>query len=59
MICTVIQCDKCDDFLISTRVTPKWLMEWIARRNGWTCGKQHLCQNCRKKKKEANGNELA
>lgn len=52
MIYTSIRCDKCGLTMQTPGVTPKWLMERLFRDKGWTCGKQHLCPTCRRKRKD-------
>lgn len=46
-----VMCDKCGETTANcSRHVPKWLLVKIARENGWTMGKKHLCPKCKKKK---------
>lgn len=52
MIRTVISCDICDSQIVWRGVVAKKYLEIRAREEGWTTGKQHLCDNCKPEKKE-------
>lgn len=47
---TAIYCDGCGEALNWGKVISKTTIVAIARRNGWSIGKNHLCTECRKKK---------
>jgi len=55
MITTIcrIECDACGEGLLWRNYSiSKTRMEYIARRKGWSIGKQHLCPKCRKSRKK-------
>lgn len=53
MIRTVIICDKCGaQFAYVGSLPEKWVNRF-SRQHGWSCGKQHLCHECRRKKQKA------
>ena len=51
MIVTSICCDKCGKQLTYLTAVGSTCMKSLARKGGWSVGKQHLCPNCRKKKR--------
>lgn len=53
MIRTAIVCDRCGSQLAWRGVVSKKFLERWAREEGWTAGKQHLCDNCKPQKKGA------
>lgn len=54
MIQNVVVCDKCGTRIaFAGALSEKWAIRF-SRESGWSCGKQHLCRECRKKKQEAN-----
>lgn len=50
MINTVVTCDKCGDQIFFFVILGNTHAIRLARNNGWTMGKQHLCPKCNKKK---------
>jgi hypothetical protein len=58
MIWTAILCDKCGIGFQLPGSTPKWLMERLARKKGWTCGKQHLCPKCKRGKRQVTADDI-
>ena len=49
-------CDKCNSMIYWPHVSKYLVIKW-ARNNGWSIGKQTLCQKCRAKKKENRNDE--
>lgn len=46
---TSISCDRCGYGFSYPNIEPKWFMTKVAREEGWSVGKKHLCPNCRGK----------
>lgn len=45
---TAIQCDGCGLEMFFNSIVSKWLIVNIARKEGWSVGKWHLCPKCKK-----------
>lgn len=53
---TVAICDQCGNTIyIKGVVTKRLLVFHIREREGWTVGKKHLCEKCRKPPKISKG----
>ena len=48
MMCTEIVCDVCALCITRQTIVTKGDMIKIARKNGWSVGKYHLCPDCKK-----------
>ncbi len=46
--CTNMFCDKCGRGYTWDHVVSKSLLTRIGRKKGWSMGKLHLCERCRK-----------
>ena len=46
--CTEIVCDACSNCLTRGRIVTKGSMVRMARGQGWSVGKYHLCPDCKK-----------
>lgn len=52
MFQTSIFCDCCGSGFSFPDVVSKKVMVSVARKDGWSIGKQHLCPKCREMAKE-------
>lgn len=52
MFQTSIFCDCCGNGFSFPDVVSKKVMVSVARKDGWSIGKQHLCPKCREMAKE-------
>lgn len=50
--CTEIVCDVCASCITRGTIVTKGNMIKIARKNGWSVGKYHLCPDCKKKRSQ-------
>ena len=49
---TEIVCEGCSTCITIGSIATKGSMRRIARKNGWSVGKYHLCPDCRKNRKK-------
>lgn len=49
--CTEIVCDACGICITKNTLRTKGQMIHIARQEGWSIGKYHLCPECRKRRR--------
>lgn len=50
--CTEMVCDVCTTCITRTTIMTKKDMIRIARNQGWSVGKYHLCPDCKKKRSQ-------
>lgn len=48
--CTEIVCDACSVCITRGAIESKGHMISLARKQGWSVGKYHLCPECKKKR---------
>ena len=52
---TIIECDKCSNWIVWKTHVGKVIAKKVARKDGWTCGKRDLCPSCNNKKVKKEG----